>query len=141
VQKTRNWGKPLSGPRTNEANGGASGKDGIGVIPQPGSGAGASELLLAEAALEPQQQSVIALAGFVDAVLVDEQRVHDAADLDELVPLPVVAGEAGHLARRHGTTVAQTDLGDPALPGRTRVPLALRPRASSTTSTSCHPSA
>ena len=68
------------------------------------------QLDLAELALEPEQDAVIELAGIVDTGLVQDQRVGVRGQLEQSVPVGVVAGQArdlqaqhhAHLAHRHG---------------------------------------
>ena len=76
------------------------------------------ELVLVEAALQPEQQPVVALPRRVDGLLVDQQRVDHAAHLDELLPVAAVAREARDLPRRHRADLAEADLGDHALEAR-----------------------
>ena len=73
------------------------------------------ELVLVEAALQPEQQPIVALARRVDRLLIDQDRVDDAAHLDQLLPVAAVAGEARHLPGRHRADLAEADLGDHAL--------------------------
>ena len=69
------------------------------------------ELVLVEAPLEPEQQSVVAVSGRIDRLLIDENRVDDAAHLDQLLPVAAVAGEARDLAGADGADLAEADLG------------------------------
>src|SRR5271166_771753 len=73
------------------------------------------EFVLVEAPLEAEQEPVVALTGRVHCFLIDQHGIDDAAHLDELLPVPTVAGEARHLSRRHRADLAETDLGDHAL--------------------------
>src|SRR5262249_7999147 len=66
-------------------------------------------------ALEAQQQAIVALPRRVDGFLVDEQGIDQPADLNELLPVTAVAGEAGNLAGGDGADVSEADLGDHAL--------------------------
>ena len=54
---------------------------------------------------------IIALARCIDGLLIDEQSIDDAAHLDQLLPVPAVAGEARNLARCHGPNLAEADVG------------------------------
>ena len=76
------------------------------------------ELVLVEAALQPEQEAVVALARRVHRVLVDQQRVDHAAHLDQLLPVAAVPCKARDLARRHGADLAETDLRHHALEAR-----------------------
>jgi hypothetical protein len=73
------------------------------------------ELVLVEAAFEPEEQTIVAQTRRVDRLLIDEQGIDDAAHLHELLPVAAVAGEAGDLAGGHGADLAQAYLGDHAL--------------------------
>ena len=73
------------------------------------------EFVLIERAFQPQQQSIIALARRVHRLLIDEQRVDDAAHLHQLLPLAAVTREARDLTRTDRTDFTETDLRDHAL--------------------------
>src|SRR3954471_5831849 len=73
------------------------------------------EFVLVEAALETQEQAVVAQTRRVDHLLVDEERVDDAAHFNELLPISAVAREARDLPGCHRADLAQADLGDHAL--------------------------
>jgi hypothetical protein len=60
------------------------------------------EFVLIEAALQSQQQPVIALPWRIDGLLVDQ--------LDELLPVSAVAGEARDLPRCNRANLAEADL-------------------------------
>src|SRR2546426_3851331 len=49
---------------------------------------------------QSEQQPVVELAGVVDAVLVEDQRLGERADLEQPVPVGVVAGEADRKSTR-----------------------------------------
>ena len=51
----------------------------------------------ADAALHSQKQSVIRPTRIVDAIEVDDAGVDDAAQLEQMMPVPAVAGEAGRV--------------------------------------------
>ena len=69
------------------------------------------KLILVETSLEPQQQSVIAVPRRVDRRLIDEDCVDDPAHLDQLLPIPAIAGEARDLAGADRADLAEADLG------------------------------
>src|SRR5260370_938042 len=52
------------------------------------------EFILVEAALQTQQEPVVAMTWRVDGLLINEDRIDDAAHLDQLLPVAAVAGEA-----------------------------------------------
>src|SRR6266436_3697651 len=68
------------------------------------------EFVLIEAALQSEQQPVIALPRRIDGLLVDQHSVDNAAHLDELLPVSAVAGEARDLPRRNRADLAEADL-------------------------------
>jgi hypothetical protein len=70
------------------------------------------EFVLVEAALQPQQKPVVALARRIDHLLIDQYGIDDAAHLDELLPVAAIAGKPRHLPRRNRPDLAETDLGD-----------------------------
>ncbi len=70
------------------------------------------QFILFEAALQAQQQSVIALARGVHGLLVDQHRVDDPAHLDKLLPVTAVAGEARNFPCSDCTDFAKADLGN-----------------------------
>ena len=70
------------------------------------------ELELAHRALEPQQQAVIRRAGVVGAVGVDDVRPHEAAELEEMMPVAPIAGEPRRLETEHGADQPFADLAD-----------------------------
>src|SRR3984893_15354771 len=69
------------------------------------------ELILVEAALQSQQQPVVALTRRIDRLLIDQHGIDDAAHLDQLLPVTAVAGETRDSPRRDRTDLAQADLG------------------------------
>src|SRR3974390_572923 len=68
------------------------------------------KLVLVEAALEAEQQPIVAVTGRIDRLLIDQYGVDDAAHLDQLLPIPAVAGETRDLARRDGANLAEAYL-------------------------------
>ena len=103
-------------------------------------GADEVQLGLAHRAFEAEQQPVVEVAGVVEAVLVADQRPGERADLEQPVPVGVVAGQARDLEAEHDPGLAQADLGDQALealaagrrgartgPGRSRSRRSARP--------------
>jgi hypothetical protein len=77
------------------------------------------ELELAHRALEPEQQAVIRRAGIVSAVGVDDVRAHEAAEFEEMMPVPPIAGETRRLETKHGPDQPFADLPDEAPKART----------------------
>src|ERR1700730_10432689 len=100
------------------------------------------ELILVEAALQSQQQPVVALTRRVDHLLIDQHGIDDAAHLDELLPVTAVAGETRDFPRRDRTDLPrQTSATIRSKPARATAPAAERPRSSSTVSMRDQPSA
>ena len=69
------------------------------------------KLVLVETSLEPQQQSVVAVPGRVDRLLIDKNCIDDATHLDQLLPIPAVAGEARDFPSADRADLAEADLG------------------------------
>ena len=78
------------------------------------------QLVLVQAAFEAEQQPVVAHAGGVDRVLVDEHRVDHTAHFDEVLPFTAVARKARDLASGHRAHVAQADIGHHAFEAAAR---------------------
>jgi hypothetical protein len=78
------------------------------------------ELVFVEAALESEQQAIIALSGRIDHLPIDQDGVDHAADFDQLLPLATVARKARDFARRHCADLAETHLGYHPLEPATR---------------------
>src|ERR1700737_4582683 len=68
------------------------------------------QLVLVEAALEPEQQAVVAVPRRIDGLLIDQNGIDHAAHLDELLPIPTVASEARDLAGANRTNLTETNL-------------------------------
>ena len=73
------------------------------------------QLGFAHGALEAEQQPVVEVAGIVDAVLVEDQRVAQRGDLQQAVPVGRVARQPRHLEPEHDSGAAHADLRDQAL--------------------------
>ena len=56
-----------------------------------------NKLEFADRALQAEQEPVVGVLRIVHAVLVGEDRPEEGAHLQEIVPIPVVAGDAAHL--------------------------------------------
>ena len=70
------------------------------------------QLGLAHGALEAEQQPVVEVAGIVNAVLVEDQRVAQRGDLQQAVPVGRVARQPRHLEPEHDSGAAHADLRD-----------------------------
>ncbi len=80
------------------------------------------ELHLAHRALHAQQQAVVRVAWIVDAIFVEDERAHQAAELQQRVPVAAVAGEPRGLDRDHGADAALADGGEQLLEARSGDP-------------------
>ena len=67
-------------------------------------------LVLVEAALEPEQQAVVAVPRRIDGLLIDQNGIDREAHLDELLPIPAVASEARDLAGANCTDLTEGNL-------------------------------
>jgi hypothetical protein len=68
----------------------------------------ASEFTLefADAALHSQKQTVIWATRIVHAIEVDDAGIDEAAQLEQMMPVPAVAGETGGIEAKHGADLA-----------------------------------
>ena len=65
--------------------------------------------------LRPQQQPVIEVGRIIEPILVADQRRGHGADLQQPVPVGVVAGQPGDLQTQHDPGPAHADVGDQTL--------------------------
>ena len=72
------------------------------------------QLRLAHRAFETEQQPVVEQRRVIDAVSVADQRVGEAGEIDETVPVGVVAGEPRHLETKDKSNAGERDLGSEA---------------------------
>src|ERR1700733_8818642 len=84
---------------------------GLHIAGRQGTLAQKIELILVEAALQSQQQPVVALTRRIDRLLINQHSIDDPAHLDELLPVTAVAGETRDFPRRDRTDLAQANLG------------------------------
>ena len=82
------------------------------LVPAPAEQAIAQrhQLEFAHGAPHPQEQAVVPVQGVVDAVLIAEQRVEDAAHVDELMPVLVGPRQPAQLQPQHDPHVVQAHL-------------------------------
>ena len=99
------------------------------LVFQPGGETGFDQMQLGlrHGALEPQHESVVEIGRVIDAVGVGDQGVGDRAQIQQLIPVGVVAGQPRHLDAQHDPDLAQPDVGDQLL--EPDPPLGLRPGA------------
>src|SRR6516165_9937982 len=69
------------------------------------------QLSLAHGALEAEQQSVVEHRGMIDAVGIADEGVSEAAEIEQAIPVGVVAGEAGDFEAEHDADMSERDLG------------------------------
>src|SRR4249919_1987906 len=69
------------------------------------------QLSLAHGALEAEQQSVVEHRGMIDAVGIADEGVGEAAEIEQAIPVGVVAGEAGNFEAEHDPDMAEGDFG------------------------------
>ena len=95
-----------------------------GLVPDPAVQAGPQDMQLGlgHGALHAQQQPVVEQRRMVDAVGVGDQGVGHPGQVQQPVPVGVVAGQPGALQRQHDPDLPEPDLGsqmrEPAAPGR-----------------------
>ena len=89
----------------------------LGPVQQPTTQTGLEQvqLRLRHGTFESKQKPVIELRGVVDAVLVEDQRMGQTADLEQRMPIDVVSRQARGLEAEHDTGSAHADLGDQVL--------------------------
>ena len=73
------------------------------------------EFILVEAALQSEQEPIVAVPGCVNRLLINQHRIHHAAHLNQLLPIPAVAGEARNLPCTDCADLAEADLCDHSL--------------------------
>ena len=76
------------------------------------------ELRLAHCAFQPEQEPVVEQRRVIDPVRIADQGVGEAAQVDEPIPVGIVAGQSGHLQAQDQTDVSKGDLG--GQPGKAR---------------------
>ena len=73
------------------------------------------QLGLAHRALEAEQQAIVEVRRVVDAILVEDERVGERANLEQAMPVGGVAREAGHLESEHDAGASHANLRDELL--------------------------
>src|SRR5512132_2650570 len=72
------------------------------------------QLGLAYGALQAKQQSIVEHGGVIDAVGIADERVGEAAEIEQAIPVGIVAGEAGDLETEHDPDMSKRDFrGEP----------------------------
>ena len=88
---------------------------GLGQLPAAQPGPDEMELSLAELAFHAEQEPVVEVARVVEAVFVADQRAGHPAELEELVPVGAVAGQAGAFQPEDDPGPPEGHLGDQLL--------------------------
>src|SRR6476469_9364214 len=83
-------------------------------------GAQDTKFEFADAALHAQKQTVIRTTRIVHAIEVDNAGVDEAAQLEQMMPVPTVAGETRGVEAKHGANLAGAKPGDQLLEARAR---------------------
>jgi hypothetical protein len=84
-------------------------KSGLGALTKP------AQLGLAQGAFETQQQAIVGLANIIDALVIDDDGVHQAAQVQQVVPVAIVARQARDLDAQHRADTTEPNFGDQAL--------------------------
>src|SRR2546422_824781 len=77
------------------------------------------QLELAHRSFEPQQEPIVEDARIVDAIWIDHDGAHQAAEFDEMMPVPTVTGQAGSLNAKNGANLPRADFRNQMLKPRT----------------------
>jgi hypothetical protein len=75
---------------------------------------------LTDAALHTEKQTIIWATRIVDAIEVDDAGIDETAELEQVMPVPAVAGETGGVEAKHGADLASAEPGDEPLEARAR---------------------
>src|SRR5262245_45211679 len=68
------------------------------------------QLRLAHRSFQAEQQTVVEQGRMIDAVGIPDQRVGETGEVDEAVPIGVVAGEPRHLETEHEPNMGERNL-------------------------------
>ena len=74
-----------------------------------------AQLVFRHRPLEPKQQAIVDESGIIGAVWIDDQGARQRAEIDQVMPVPPVAGQARRLDAVHRPDVARADHGDQTL--------------------------
>ncbi len=82
-----------------------------GLVANPAVEAGAQDMQLgfAHGALEAKQQTIIEHRRMIDAVGIADERVGETAQIEQAVPIGIVAREAGHFEAEHDANMSERD--------------------------------
>ena len=73
------------------------------------------EFRLADRPLQAEHEAVVVVRGIVDAILIEDQRLGERADLEEPVPVGRIPSEPGDLETHDNAGAPQPDVGDETL--------------------------
>ena len=73
------------------------------------------QLGVAHGPFDPQEQAVVVLGRIIDAILVDDERIGQATDLDETIPVAAGTSQARGFQAEDGADTAEPDLGHQVL--------------------------
>ena len=93
---------------------------GLGPRSVQHAGAQDTKLEFADAALHSQKQTVIRTTRIVHAIEVDDAGIDEAAQLEQMMPVPAIAGETGGIEAKHGADLAGAKPGNELLEARAR---------------------
>src|ERR1700733_2880509 len=79
-----------------------------------------AEFKLTDAALHAEKQTIIWATRIVDAIKVDDAGIDEAAEFEQMMPVPAVAGETGGIEAKHGADLASAEPGNEFLEARAR---------------------
>ena len=88
---------------------------GLGELPATQPGPDEVQLRFGHRAFQAEQQPVVEAGRVIEPVLVADQGVGEGADLQQPMPVGVVAGQPGDLEPQHDPGAAHADLGDEML--------------------------
>ena len=74
----------------------------------------------ADAALHARQQPIIRTTGIIDAIEIDDAGIDETAQLQQMMPVPSVTGEAGGIEAKHSADLASAQPGNELLEARAR---------------------
>src|ERR1700678_779208 len=79
-----------------------------------------AEFKLTDAAFHTEKQTIVWATRIVDAIKVDVAGIDETAELEQVMPVPAVAGETGGVEAKHGSAPASAEPGDELLEARAR---------------------
>ena len=77
-----------------------------------------TEFELADLAFHPEQETIIRVTGIIDAILIDDPRFDQTAQLKKMAPVTAVSRNARRLETNHRADVASAQPGDEAFEAR-----------------------